>query len=192
MLIDVFDSCSVRGLVFLLRQDCFVHPNDTYLDSIFVHNTLFTDAVDLMRPIDLEIAIHLNFAYLCSQPLCLWIKGFLNVFSGPNFISIIFIKIRRILNKVPLFYNISGILVANNVSRSWEQDNSKSGFCLASELILKNHCYWYILWSSIKSNTACDLEQHRVLIEAQKWSCFAKLSQDACNLNPSDWWKRVL
>lgn len=186
----------------MLRQDCLVHPNDTYLDSIFVHNTLFTDAVDLMRPIDLEVAIHLNFAYLCSQPLCLWIKGLLNVFVRPNFISIIVINVRRILNKVLLIYIISGILVANNVSRNWflvttllffrEQDNSKIGFRLASELILKNYCYWYILWSSIKSDTACDLEQHRVLIEAQKWSCFAKLSQDACNLTPSDWWERVL
>jgi hypothetical protein len=130
-----------------------------HLDSIFINDTLFTDGVDLMRPIYLELAIHLNFAYLCSKSHYLRLLGLLNVFAGPNFISII-INVRRFLNKVLLFYIISGILVANNVGRSWflviihlvfslQKENSKIGFSLSSKLILKNYCYWYILWSYI-------------------------------------------
>ena len=186
----------------MLRQDCLVHPNDTYLDSIFIHETLFTDGVDLLRPIDLELAIHLNFAYLCSQSRCFRFRELVNVLFGPKFIRIIVIYERRIFDEVFLLHYINDILVANNVGRSWflviilllfreKQDNGKSGFCSTFELILKNYCYRYILWSSIQSDTACDLKQHLFLIKAQKWSCFAKLNPYACNLTSSDWWKRV-
>jgi hypothetical protein len=155
-----------------------------------------------MRPIDLELAIQLNFAYVCSQSRCFWFRGLVNVFFGPNFIRIIVILKRRFFDEVFLLQNIGDILVANNVGRSWflviilllfreRQDNGKSGFCSTSELILKNYCYRYILWSSIQSDTTCYLEQHLVLIKAQKLSCFANLNPYACNLTSSDCWKRV-
>jgi len=128
------------------------------------------------------------------------------VYFCPNFIRILVIFERRIIDEVFLHHNTGDILVANNVGRSWfffiilllfrelfreKQDNGKSGFCSTFEFILKNYCYRYILWSSIQSDTAGDLEQHLVLIKAQKWGCFAKLNPYDCNLSSSDWWKRV-
>jgi hypothetical protein len=150
----------------------------------------------------LELAVHFNFAYLCSQSYCFFIRGLVNFFVIPNFIRIIVIFERRIFDEVILFHNIFDILVADNVGRSWflviilllfreKQDDGKSGFRSTFELILKNYCYRYILGSSIQRNTACDLKQHLFLIEAQKWSCFAKLNPYACNLTSDDWWTRV-
>jgi hypothetical protein len=72
-----------------------------------------------MRPIDLELAVHLDFAYLCSKSRYLWLLGLVNFFVIPNFIRIIVIFERRIFDKVILFHNIFDILVADNVGRSW-------------------------------------------------------------------------